>query len=524
MNKTVTANIAGFIFNIEEQAYQSLSTYLENIRANFGDEQERDEIMRDIEMRIAELFQSMINECKQVIIEADVTEVVEVMGQPEDYATDDYQEEPEPVTMKASKKKLFRDPDNAMLFGVCSGLAAYLGIDVLLIRIAFIIFGIGGTGIVAYIVLIFVIPEALTTADKLRMRGEPVNVESIKKAFHKSKDHIEKSGGKVKEKARKVANNGAGAARKFFRIVGKIFGFGLIAFGVTMSIILFSLFLGEGGVIPLIGDGSTISYAQFMDIVFHNQLQGNMMTIGLCMVIGIPILGAIFIGIKLLLGIKGSIKGFTVSAVCGWVIGCILCAVTGLQLGLEFQDQGSVDYKVELPNPATDTLYLDVQEDVHFSNNISYQHGIQIDDLLSTDKENILFGYPALEIRRTDIDTNFSVQLIKESRGITQKQAIVRAENIVYNIDTAANQISFSPYFTSSLADKWRGQNATIVVNVPNGKTVHISKNLDRILHHTEYLHGMNSTKMVDHYWTMEDKSLKCTGCSELRRYELVEL
>lgn len=525
MNKTVTANIAGFIFNVEEQAYTILSEYLENIRSKFGDEQEREEIMRDIELRIAELFQNKIDLSKEVINLSDVEEVIALMGTPEDYASaeEEYENAGDtPKTRTTNKKKLFRDPDNAMLFGVCSGLAAYIGIDVLLVRIVFVILGFGGTGIIGYIILLFVIPEAKTTADKLRMRGEPVNVENIKQAFHNSKDDLTRHGKNASNKARKVANKGASAARKFFRIFGKVVGFCLIAFAITMSIILFSLFLGESGIIPLFGDGSIISYNQFMDIIFQNELQGNMMSIGLCLVIGIPILGAMFIGTKLLLGIKGSIKGFSVAATCSWIIGCILCAITGLQLGLEFQDGGSVDYNVELADNTVDTLYLDVSKDIHFSDNISYENGKQL-ELLKVDQKDILFGYPSLEIRKNEVDTNFSIQLIKESRGATLKQAILKAENLKYDIDTSQSGITFSPYFTSEIDEKWRAQTTTIIVWVPEGKTIHISKNLDRIMSKADNVNEVHSAKMVDHYWTMDTDNLKCLECGEMRSYSVVQ-
>jgi len=525
MNKTVTVNIAGIIFNIEEAAYLILSNYLDNIRSKFHDENERDEILRDIEARIAELFQEKIHSSKEVIINEDVEEIISIMGNPEDYVDEEEdqnsQENTHQKTRTKRKRKLFRDPDNSVFTGVCSGLAAYLGIDVLFVRIGFIIFGIGGSGIIAYIVLMFVLPEAKTASDKLKMKGEIINVENIKQTFNSSKDEFKRKGHKAKEKARKVANNGAGAMRKIFRVLGKVFGFGLIAFAITISIVIFSLFMGDSGIIPLYGDGTVISFTEFVGIVFQNSFHGNMMTTGLILVIGIPLLGALFIGTKLLLGIKGSIKGFTVAAACTWIIGCILCAVVGLQLGLEFQNEGRVDYTVELENNEVDTLYLDVADDIHFSNSISYQNGRRF-ELLKVAEDDIYFGYPTLEIRKSTTDTNFSVQMVKESRGATLKQAIYKAEDLTYNLKSNGDQLVLDPYFKTASDQKWRAQTTKVIVWVPVGKTVHLSKNLDRIMSQSENVMQVYDTKRVDQYWTMSKESSNCIGCDQNKLYSIL--
>ncbi|MBL4705107.1 MAG: PspC domain-containing protein [Flavobacteriales bacterium] len=524
MNKTVAVNIAGFIFNIEEEAYSILSDYLDSVRSKFSDENERDEIMRDIEARIAELFQNKINLSKEVIVLSDVQEIISIMGTPEEYTDEEeYQETSSAQSSKPKtrKKKLFRDAENGIISGVCSGLAAYMGIDVLLVRIAFVIFGFGGTGIIGYFILMLIVPEAKTASDKLKMKGEPINVENIKQVFHTSKDEFKRRSHKTKEKARIVANNGADAIRKIFKVFGRIFGFFLIAFAVVSSIVFFSLFLGESGVIHLNGAVANISFSEFINIIFPNELQGNMMTIGLALVMGIPVLGAMFVGTKLLLGIKGSIKGFSVAATCCWIIGGILCAVTGLQLALEFQDEGSVDYNIELANNTVDTLFLDVSHDQFFSDNISYGNGREF-QLLTVDDENILFGYPTLEIRKSVSDTNFSVQLIKESRGSNFKQALTKAENLKYDIISTNDSLTFSPYFTTKTEDKWRAQTTSIIVWVPEGKTVHISKGMDRIMSHSDHIFQSHSDKMMDHFKTMTKESLNRISLEEERLYSII--
>src|SRR4051794_12446506 len=116
MNKTVTVNIGGIVFHIDENAYERFKQYLESIRSHFTASEGRDEIMQDIESRIAEMFQEKIRDQKQVITLADVEEVTLLMGKPEDFA-DESRKENEPAMEKDNtvlhvKRRLFRNPDD----------------------------------------------------------------------------------------------------------------------------------------------------------------------------------------------------------------------------------------------------------------------------------------------------------------------------------------------------------------------------------------------------------------------------
>jgi hypothetical protein len=107
MNKTISINIGGFVFNIEEDAYQKLYHYLNTIKKNFTSEEEREEIMHDIELRIAEIFQACLSNSKQVIMDKDIEQMIEIMGRPEDYVSDEFNAESE---KKSSSKviQIFR--------------------------------------------------------------------------------------------------------------------------------------------------------------------------------------------------------------------------------------------------------------------------------------------------------------------------------------------------------------------------------------------------------------------------------
>ena len=172
MNKTVNINLGGMFFHIDEDAYQKLTRYFDAIKRSLSNSNGQDEIIKDIEMRIGELVAEKHTSEKQVINLKELDEIIAVMGQPEDYRIDPDGEEPQQKTDFTSatraNKKLYRDKDTGMIGGVASGLGHYFGIDAVWLRILLVVlvFGGFGSGIVAYIVLWIVMPEAITTSEK----------------------------------------------------------------------------------------------------------------------------------------------------------------------------------------------------------------------------------------------------------------------------------------------------------------------------------------------------------------------
>ncbi len=215
MKKTININLAGFVFYIDEDAYETLQKYLNNIRTYLGNTEGREEIIDDIESRIAELFSE---KQKQVITLIEVNEVIEVMGQPEDYMSE---EEPEEKTAgQQSNKRLYRDPESTVLGGVCSGVGHYLNIDAVWIRLIFLAMVWSGISILFYFILWAIIPKAETTAQKLEMKGKAATFSNIE-------DYVRKGYENVKDDFKKVDFKGAGEKAKqgasgFFAFLGEL--------------------------------------------------------------------------------------------------------------------------------------------------------------------------------------------------------------------------------------------------------------------------------------------------------------
>ncbi|HSN50214.1 MAG TPA: PspC domain-containing protein [Bacteroidales bacterium] len=193
MKKSFSVNLGNRVFNIDEDAYLKLSAYLERIEGHFSDLKEREDILNDIELRISELFSERLGVNKQVITLTDVDEVIRIMGDPHEIGGSE--EEPGTTweSRRTGRRRIYRDPDDRMIGGVCGGLAAYTDIDPVIMRLIFVVLLFMGVGVLAYIILWIVVPEARTTAQKLEMRGDSVNTSNIGNFFRDEFESVKKS-------------------------------------------------------------------------------------------------------------------------------------------------------------------------------------------------------------------------------------------------------------------------------------------------------------------------------------------
>lgn len=184
MKKVLNIGIGGRSFIINEDAYQRLDAYLENFKKKMQMGYQTKEVMDDLEMRIAELIEEQLQSKQEVVTLSMVNKIVSQLGMPDGSEENAYSYAPPrqdgyepPVT-----KKLYRDPDNKALGGVCSGFAAFFGVDTMLIRLIFLVAIVAGTiGFWIYLIFWVVVPVAKTPAQKCEMRGIPVTAENMRK-------------------------------------------------------------------------------------------------------------------------------------------------------------------------------------------------------------------------------------------------------------------------------------------------------------------------------------------------------
>lgn len=193
MKITLSINLGGYSFNIDEDAYAELKRYLKSLEIHFAGEESSSEILSDIEARMAELFRSKLSTYKQVISMEDVRSAISILGTPEDISDAESTSARDKFSTPGYHR-MYRDPDHRIIGGVCAGMGAYWNIEPWIMRVIFIAFTLmGGLGVLVYIILYIVLPEARTTAQKIEMKGEPVNIKNIKDSVKQEFDNVRKN-------------------------------------------------------------------------------------------------------------------------------------------------------------------------------------------------------------------------------------------------------------------------------------------------------------------------------------------
>ncbi|MBN2890980.1 MAG: PspC domain-containing protein, partial [Bacteroidales bacterium] len=248
MKKTFTINISGTVFYIEEDAYEVLQKYLINLKNHFGSSEEGKEILSDIEARIAEIFTEKSSDDKKVVTLDWVNEVIETMGTPEDFAEEEGEEEPAVTSESKRKRRLYRGPDSRVLGGVCGGLGAYFNMDPVVLRIIFAIlfFVTFPAAMIAYIILWIAVPKAVTTTQRLEMRGQEATVKNIEKSIKEEVKEVKESYKRFKESDTysKGKKSVEGAGDVFYNVLKVILKIFVIIVGVVLILSGFFGILG----------------------------------------------------------------------------------------------------------------------------------------------------------------------------------------------------------------------------------------------------------------------------------------
>lgn len=345
MKKTLTVNLGGTVFHIDEDAYRLLDNYLSNLKIHFRKEAGADEIIDDIERRISELFAEKLTAGSQVITITDVEEVIARMGKPEDMeAENDSEPSVGNATRTTIHRRLYRNPDDKLLGGVISGMAAYLGWDVTLLRLLLLVVLICGVGtlIPVYIVCWLVIPEARTAAEKLSMRGEAVTVENIGKTvtdgFEKVANGVNDymKSDKPRTFLQKLGDALVMVAGWFFKICLVIFAIIcsplLFVFGVVFVALLFA------AVMVAIGGGAAlISMFPTFDVILPTSpLSAIVMYIAGILLVGIPLVSLVWAIFSQIFKWQPMASGLKWTLVILWIVSAAVFGICFAMQGATF--------------------------------------------------------------------------------------------------------------------------------------------------------------------------------------------
>jgi phage shock protein PspC (stress-responsive transcriptional regulator) len=590
MKKVININFQGRVIPIEETAYDILTQYVESLRIFFANEEGRDEIINDIEGRIAELFGETLKKGSTCITDADVTTIINSMGRPQDFEAEEasvhsqlagektytsgsqstteprgrlYRNEndkmlggvcsgianylrvdptivrilfavitfggfglgfliyillwivvPSKPLVPSLKKRLYRNPEDRVIGGVAGGIAAYFNMQVWIPRVIFalpLIFGVvisvfqnvfgdfnpfpavlfssfGSTLLIIYVILWIVIPEANSASERLEMRGEKVDLNSIKNTIKEEMEGVrgraEKFGGEFKEKATQwgtevgqqfssVSTEAAPVVRstgnRFLNAIGILFKAFFLFFA---GIIVFALLLGL--IAAMIGGVSVFPLKNFF---LQGFWQNALAWTTLLLFLGVPIIAFFTWVIRRIIGVKSKNKyiGYTFAGL--WTIGLISGIILAASITKDFATVAREKQDYTIVQPSTGKMVVKVAE----GNFKVYGRMFRMDGLLSMTDDSIYLNNVRVRISKSP-DSLYHSYVIKSSHAGDDDAALRNAKEITYSVNQQDSVLYLSRGFAVQKGTRFRNQNVMITIQVPVGKRIQIDRSVNRKL------------------------------------------
>ena len=584
MKQVININFHGRVVPIEVTAFEILKSYTESLTRYFANEEGKEEIINDIESRIGELFQERLKNGSTCITDDDVHAIIRSMGRPEDFETEEnvpgtaekakeatsaFSASPAPAFgSTGTNKRLFRDENDKVIGGVCSGLANYFGIDVVVVRIIFVVLGISfgfglitylvlwvavpstastvigsvkkklyrdsdnkiiagvcsgianyfginawiprvlfllpflsffsrwgrwGDGdfpdflrvgfspgaLIVYIILWLVIPEAFSTTEKLEMKGEKVDMNSIKNSVMEEMKGVQQLAEKftneakafAQDKGKSFTSEVGGVARRGGRSLGdiivllfKVFAYfilGCLGFAFVMA--LFGLGIAAIGLFPLkafvLSDGWQNIFAWGTLIFF----------------IATPIIGIITWIVRKLAKIKSNRKTMRLSFTALWLIGLFCFIALIVSVSKDFRSGNSLnEEEIMLSNPSINKLEItSVSPQQKFYRN----RWFKMEPFGRLDEDTLMVQNISIHIVKSPNDS-FRVTMLKMANGRTRRYADTLAGLIAFNAFQNDSLLVIDKGLPITRKDKFRNQRVVLTIFVPVGKQIRVDRNV----------------------------------------------
>jgi phage shock protein PspC (stress-responsive transcriptional regulator) len=549
MKKVISVNLGGFVFQIDDEAYAKLSSYIRALEQQFQQTEGSEEIIHDIEYRVAEIFQDKLKGGRSSINSSDVQHIIQIMGEPRDLGMVEEMEEPEVKQSQSNAqresqreyqeeetsyaeeaedlnsgsgsydkysggKRFYRNADDKVLGGVCSGFAAYVDADPMIVRLAFLLFFFAfGTGLMVYIILWIIVPEAKTSSDRLRMRGERVTVESIEKTIRKEAAELEKRfkeftkdtdglsqkaedlAKKAEEKTKDFFVDRGGFLRRMFRGGTRILAAILITCGLIVLIsVLVALAMGSGTVF--------ISAPEFSRLIFSTDTQLKVAALGLIAIILIPILTLTYKSLKLILGMRIKTKALDAVFLVFWILGLGMVVAVGSRIAMEFQREIAFTENHPIEHKAHKTLY--VHANIHGQNE-RIVPAVHIDGI-ALRNDSVIFENLRLRVVQSEDGTMF-LEETRQARGEDREAARANAAGIRYQYELQDSTLTLANWY--SIQDKsWRHQELELTLHVPVGEQIQISSQIREILYSVDKSNELSRSELYDNPLLMTEDGL----------------
>jgi phage shock protein PspC (stress-responsive transcriptional regulator) len=517
MKKTEKVNIAGVVFNLDEDAYLKLHSYLETLRKKFGAGSEANEILGDIESRIAEILLEKSQRRESVSIE-EVEAVIRIMGTPEDYEETVKQEpgtDSSRINSTTVQRRLYRDPDHSVFGGVCGGLGAYFNVDPIIFRILFVALLIAwGFTFFLYIILWIALPQAVTATQKLEMRGEAINIGSIEKTIRDEYQAVVKNAGKnegwdrVRTGISEILNAVLMVVKLILKGIGLILGFAFTIIGLALLFAFLSMVVVQK---PLITGAFDDAQFYFSDLV-HLFMPGTdtaLLMAGVILFIGIPLIAIVYWGIKLLFKFKAQDKWLGLAFFMMWFFSAFLLVMIGVSTGERYQRNASLEKHVMLDSLKQQKLILEVGtanlSELKSGNAVFFEKD-QIAFYFLRDRKQV-YGRPQMQIERAEGNA-IEVQISNEAQGKSYSDADAHAAKINYDWSMQDSVLHLSPLFSLPEGEDWNGSFVDIRVFMPNGSQIYIPESAELIMDYAETADWSDRHELGGKTWKMTEEGL----------------
>ena len=524
-------------FHIDEAAYQKLNRYLNAIRKSLSDDpQGRDEIIKDIELRISELLSDKIVDERQVVSESDIDTIIGIMGQPEDYNVDEelFTEQPYAQKRRKSSKKLYRDMDDKFLGGVASGTAHYVGIEPIWSRIFWLIMAFGfGFGFLAYPLLWILLPKAESTSEKLEMEGERVNIDNIERKIREEfdsisvrvKDGADEISGKISDGAntiKKKYNNKSGLQElldtvgsiliTILKVFAKFIGV-LIIF--VSAIVLLSLIISVFSVGSLGFLGLESDFIQLPHEIFNSYFPYWIIVLLFFTAIAIPIIVLFMLGLKILSNnTKSFSKVTSLTLLALWILSILGLIFSGIDISSRYRYKGLDTQTQDISIIKNDTLAISMigNEDYDVSKRLRHNNGTRVINVDGTEK--IYSTDINFDIRKSDSD-NAYIKIRKTARGRNYDDANANAEKLEYQFNLNNTDLKLNGYFLNDFENSFFDQEIDVILYLPEDTTIYLDKSTRTYLDDISNVQNIYDRRMVNHYYTMTKTELDCLDCED---------
>ncbi len=530
MNKILNINLGGFAFTIDDDAFEYLSAYLDSIRRRFSASDGRDEILNDIENRLGELLTAELGS-RSIVMLPDVETAVGIMGKPEDFGG-------EPIDNRRAMggnagssgairtgKRLFRDEDEKIAGGVCSGLSAYFGIaDPVWMRLVFVLltFASAGFWIPAYIILWILVPPARTAAERLAMRGEPINVDNIAReiedGFERLGDKVNQYGSSKKKSGINGLDKGRNALSGIVGFIGSTFGlvvklfarFGLMFLLFLAAVLLFSLFVSW-----IAGFWGLMAAAPYVDFFSPFSKSGSYAAMtGVFVLVTLPAVGLSLLLARLVFKFRAP-GWLGIGMTITWFV-TFFAVLSFAGLGFKsFRHSRTQRVQTELGSLPSDTLRIRWAGAEDIEGEDIWMHG----DGIRLQNGNLqIRDYPDVRIRVSQTG-NFAVQKNITARGETPEEALSNAADLIFEPVLKGDVLYIPNYYTLPKGKKFRVQNLVVTLLVPPGKYIALEEDVNVHVWDVEYA-DPDSDYRIGNYpgmpFRMTKDGLVCTNCPHL--------